>query len=392
MEIRELEWIDIKSSANTRSKRRPAGREREQDFTDNFIEDFADDFIDDYADGFMEDSADGSMGDFTEGHTQDYIKEWPNLQRERQYPSKNKQHRQDSARRKQQATAETRRRMSIDNRIEPQEPARRYSPQTEAVTEPSRRKALQEKQVRRLKRHRKIRMFKSLLLGTAFLVIIGVLLGIALTANQVYEKFRTENRAKPAANMMVEEQSAPQDIREWGKFYATELERPELAVDLLTINEYSRPGELLPEVKNIFIHYTANAGTTAEQNKSYFQSLAETHERSASAHFIIGFDGVIVQCIPTAEIAYAVKERNYDSISIECCFVDESGIFTRETYDSLIELTAWLLHKFELEPEDVLRHYDEGGKICPKYYVEHEDAWRQFLADLENYMANVTDS
>ena len=96
-----------------------------------------------------------------------------------------------------------------------------------------------------------------------------------------------------------------QDIREWAKFYALDLERPALAVDLLTVNEYSRPGEELPEVKSIFIHYTANAGTTAEQNRSYFESLSESHERSASAHFVIGYDGVIVQCIPTKEIAYA---------------------------------------------------------------------------------------
>ncbi|MDE7015781.1 MAG: N-acetylmuramoyl-L-alanine amidase, partial [Kineothrix sp.] len=179
-------------------------------------------------------------------------------------------------------------------------------------------------------------------------------------------------------------------IRKWADFYALELERPELAVDLLTVNEYSRPGEELPEVKSIFIHYTANAGTTAEQNRSYFESLAESHERSASAHFVIGFDGTIVQCIPTKEIAYAVKGRNYDSISIECCYINENGKFESATYNSLIELTAWLLHKYELEPGDVLRHYDEGGKNCPKYYVEHEDAWNRFLGDLEIYMRNIS--
>ena len=250
----------------------------------------------------------------------------------------------------------------------------------------------QPKREQQQKKGRRARNTKRMLMVTSFFAVVSIVLGAALAAGYIYQELEAGKGGGgvPAANVqMVEETPIPQDIREWAPFYAASLERPELAVDLLTVNEYSRPGEALPEVKNIFIHYTANVGTTAEQNKSYFQSLAETHERSASAHFIIGFDGVIVQCIPTAEIAYAVKERNYDSISIECCFLDESGQFTQETYDKLIELTAWLLHKFELEPEDVLRHYDEGGKICPKYYVEHEEAWQQFLRDLERYMERV---
>ena len=250
----------------------------------------------------------------------------------------------------------------------------------------------QQKREQRQKKRRRARKTKRMLMVTSFFAVISIVLGITLAAVYIYQELKAGRIGGevPAANVqVVEETPVPQDIRKWAPFYAASLERPELAVDLLTVNEYSRPGEALPEVKSIFIHYTANAGTTAQQNKSYFQSLAETHERSASAHFIIGFDGVIVQCIPTAEIAYAVKERNYDSISIECCFLDESGQFTQETYDKLIELTAWLLHKFELEPEDVLRHYDEGGKICPKYYVEHEDAWQQFLRDLERYMERV---
>ena len=250
----------------------------------------------------------------------------------------------------------------------------------------------QPKREQQQKKRRRARNTKRMLMITSFFAVVSIVLGAALAAGYIYQELEAGKSGGevPAANVQtVEETPIPQDIREWAPFYAASLERPELAVDLLTVNEYSRPGEALPEVKNIFIHYTANAGTTAEQNKSYFQSLAETHERSASAHFIIGFDGVIVQCIPTAEIAYAVKERNYDSISIECCFLDESGKFTQETYDKLIELTAWLLHKFELEPEDVLRHYDEGGKICPKYYVEHEEAWQQFLRDLERYMERV---
>lgn len=160
---------------------------------------------------------------------------------------------------------------------------------------------------------------------------------------------------------------------------------PEIIENYLEINEYSRPGTKLKEVNSIFVHYTANAGTTAEQNRSYFANLAETHERSASAHFIIGYDGELLQCIPLNEEAYAVKTRNEDSVSIECCYLAEDGSFTQETYDTLVHTLAWLIDEYNLSTDDILRHYDCGGKLCPLYYAEHEDAWEQLREDVANY-------
>lgn len=162
--------------------------------------------------------------------------------------------------------------------------------------------------------------------------------------------------------------------------------QPEVTMDFIPQNPYSRPGEELPAVNNVFVHYTANPGTDAMQNRSYFANLAQTQETSASAHFVIGYEGEIVQCIPLEEIAYAVKGRNYDSVSIECCYLEENGEFTQATYDSLIRLTTWLLGKYELDETAVKRHYDEGGKNCPKYYVEHEEAWEMLVQDIERYI------
>ena len=52
----------------------------------------------------------------------------------------------------------------------------------------------------------------------------------------------------------------------------------------------------------------------------------------------------------------------------------------------MIQLTAWLCAKFGLTSENVIRHYDVTGKMCPLYYVEHEDAWQQFKADVDTYV------
>ena len=155
-----------------------------------------------------------------------------------------------------------------------------------------------------------------------------------------------------------------------------------ITVELLPVNEYSRPGTALEQVNGIVVHYVGNPGTTAEQNHSYFENLAQTGETYASSHFLVGLDGEIIQNVPLNEIAYCSNERNDDTISIECCHPDDSGAFTQATYDSLVRLTRWLMEEYGLETGQVIRHYDVTGKICPKSFVEHPEEWEQFLADL----------
>lgn len=161
---------------------------------------------------------------------------------------------------------------------------------------------------------------------------------------------------------------------------------PVYTEELLTPNEYSRPGYPLETVTGIVIHYTANPGTTAQQNRNYFEGLAESKETKVSSHFIIGLSGEIIQCVPMNEIAYASNERNADTISIECCIDNEEGKFNDKTYQALVELTAWLVGEYNLEIEDIIRHYDVTGKNCPKYFVEHESAWEDFKLDVEKYI------
>jgi N-acetylmuramoyl-L-alanine amidase len=154
----------------------------------------------------------------------------------------------------------------------------------------------------------------------------------------------------------------------------------------LTPNDYSRPEEPIKKVKGIVIHYTANPGTSAEANRNYFENLKSQTRISASSHFVIGLDGEIVQCIPLDEMSFASNDRNIDTISIECCHPDASGEFNKKTYESLIALTAWLCSKYNLEEEDILRHYDITGKLCPLYYVEHEDKWETLKEDVFAYI------
>ena len=154
--------------------------------------------------------------------------------------------------------------------------------------------------------------------------------------------------------------------------------------DYLTVNEWSRPGTELGQIDGVVIHYVGNPGTTAHANRNYFESLSSGQEGTyASSHFIVGLEGEVIQCVPLTEVAYASNTRNGDTVSIEVCHPDETGAFSPVTYDRVVELTAWLCVRFKLDPEtDVIRHYDVTGKECPRYYVEHPEAWDAFRADV----------
>lgn len=216
------------------------------------------------------------------------------------------------------------------------------------------------------------RMIAAFLL-TLFFVLIYLLTGV------IY-RLAHHDTEQPRDDTVKEQiESIPDEVVE------ERVALPAIKKEYLEINDYSRPGTELEDVKSIFVNYTANPGTSAAQNRSYFSNLARTHETSASAHLIIGYEGEIVQCIPFEEQAYAVMTRNNDSISIECCYVSDDGSFTQETYDTL----AWLIDKYDLTADDILRHFDCGGKKCPKYYVEHEGAWERPLCDGLTYKDKV---
>ena len=149
---------------------------------------------------------------------------------------------------------------------------------------------------------------------------------------------------------------------------------------IIKVDGDSRRGVMLESVKNIVIHYVGNPGTTAKQNRDYYASRSS----DVSSHFVIGLKGEIIQCIPLHEKSSASNRRNKDTISIEVCHPDESGKFTDASYQSLVKLTAWLLDVCDLDSDDVIRHYDITGKHCPLYFVTKENAWKQFLKDVES--------
>ena len=158
---------------------------------------------------------------------------------------------------------------------------------------------------------------------------------------------------------------------------------PDITAEMLDPNPYSRPQKVLTKIDGIVIHYTADPGASAQNVRDYFNNLATTHTTYASSHFIVGLNGEIIQCIPCSEWAYCSNSRNKDTLSIECCIPDDTGVYTDATYSSVVNLTAWLCKAFKVSPDNVIRHYDVTGKLCPKWFVEDPSAWETFKSDVK---------
>lgn len=183
----------------------------------------------------------------------------------------------------------------------------------------------------------------------------------------------------------------------WERPYTVDLKAVEVPdwvkQEFIRKNIFSRPGVSRRKINNIVLHYVANPGSSAEGNRNYFDSLADQDSQkggtSTSSHFIVGLEGEVIQCIPINEIAYANAPRNEDTLSIEVCHPDDTGKYSDATYESVVRLTAWLCTQLKLKSSDVVRHYDINGKLCPKYYVEHEEEWKQLRKDIDAAMKEL---
>lgn len=145
----------------------------------------------------------------------------------------------------------------------------------------------------------------------------------------------------------------------------------------------------LNSIKYIVIHYTANDGDTAENNGTYFKNNAiET-----SAHYFVDSDS-IVQSVPDdcvawhcGALAYRHPEcRNANSIGIEICDDVKDGIIypSAKTITNVLKLVEWLMKKYSIKKENVIRHYDVTGKLCPAYWYGTADKNNKWKTEFWN--------
>lgn len=156
----------------------------------------------------------------------------------------------------------------------------------------------------------------------------------------------------------------------------------------------SNYGKIRKNVKYIVIHYTGNDGDTDEANANYFKNNVV----KASAHYFVDDDSITLS-VPENRVAYSVggykykntkgasfygKCTNENSISVELCDTKKNGKydFSESTLNNAIELIKEIMKKYNIAIENVIRHYDVTGKICPEPFIKDENAWKNFKAKL----------
>lgn len=168
-----------------------------------------------------------------------------------------------------------------------------------------------------------------------------------------------------------------------------------IAGEKLTPYNYT-PGNI-SRIKYIVIHYVGALGG-AKDNVDYYASRYV----GASAHYYVGFNGEIWRSVRDQDIAWSVggmayihpECRNSNSLNIELCVrkkstktmgaTDKDWYFEDATVKSAIELTKYLMAKYNVPASRVIRHYDVNHKVCPNPYVYNNTKhhWSDFKAAL----------
>lgn len=138
---------------------------------------------------------------------------------------------------------------------------------------------------------------------------------------------------------------------------------------LIDIN-YSQGVTINP--KYIVIHDTDNrqAGANAMANRNYF---ANHPNAKASAHYIID-EGNIIQALEDTWKGWHVGDgnnpniNNSTTIAIELC-VNKGNDFDK-TLENGVELTKYLMNKYNIPAENVVMHRDASGKTCSRMMIE----------------------
>lgn len=156
-----------------------------------------------------------------------------------------------------------------------------------------------------------------------------------------------------------------------------------IKVDLAHKSNYGSSRDT-SKIKYLVIHYTANDGDTDENNGNYF----ENNIVKSSAHYFVDDDSV-TQSVPDNYIAWHCGAntykhqycRNSNSIGIEICDDIKNGIVypSAKTIENVLELVEYLMKKYNVPKDNVIRHYDVTGKLCPAYWcgtTEKNNKWK----------------
>lgn len=118
-------------------------------------------------------------------------------------------------------------------------------------------------------------------------------------------------------------------------------------------------------IRKIVVHYTGTEAS-AHNNLLYFSRSSA----GASAHYFIDKDGTLRQLVSEGDTAWHAGHwaTNLCSVGIEV--VSGGADFTEAQINTLATLVADIRSRCGVSADDVIRHYDVTGKLCPAPYVD----------------------
>lgn len=141
----------------------------------------------------------------------------------------------------------------------------------------------------------------------------------------------------------------------------------------------------------IVVHDTGNPGAGALNHYNYFNG----GNRKSSADYFVDSNNII-QIIDTEHYySWAVGDgngkygiTNSNSVSIEMC-LEKDGYPSQATIQNTIDLTKYLMQKYNIGINKVIRHYDASRKSCPNSFKTNNWAkWTSFKNALTNDISN----
>lgn len=176
-----------------------------------------------------------------------------------------------------------------------------------------------------------------------------------------------------------------------------------------TNTTYSKNRKILYIVE----HYTAGV-TSKKGSARNIASWFSQSKAKASADFIVD-DVEVVQfnpdilnryCWSVGGSKYKTKGgrlygtvKSSNSISIEICSSNKTGkvtnsndsnwYFTDAAIENAVQLTKYLMQKYNIDANHVIRHYDVNGKPCPGIYgwnadTGNESQWKDFQSRIND--------
>ena len=138
-------------------------------------------------------------------------------------------------------------------------------------------------------------------------------------------------------------------------------------------------------VEYIVIHYTSNQGDTAKNNADYFAR----EKVGASAHYFCD-ENEIWQSVKDMDTAWHCGAKTYrhpdcrnaNSIGVEICMNDKKGNVRQGSIETAAELVRYLMQRYGVPVDRVIRHYDVTGKYCPGPMVDDPALWTAFQQSL----------